>query len=86
MAQGQNRLRVPVVLLLQGLFGCLPWGVVQTYINDYLHQQKGLSVELATTVLTVFGVGCAFGVIVGGTAGQALYNWWVPRGTCTPTS
>lgn len=69
--------RVAVVLLLQGLFGCLPWGVVQTYINDYLHQQKGLSVELATTVITVFGVGCAFGVIAGGAAGQALYNWWV---------
>lgn len=50
---------------------------MQTYINDYLHQQKGLSVELATTVILAFGVGCAVGVIAGGAAGQALYNWWV---------
>lgn len=63
------------MLPVQGLFGCLPWGVMQTYINDYLHQQKGLSVELATTVILAFGVGCAVGVIAGGAAGQALYNW-----------
>jgi hypothetical protein len=50
---------------------------MQTYINDYLHTQKGLSIELATTVIMLFGVGCAIGVIAGGAAGQALYNWWV---------
>lgn len=64
-----------LVLLLQGLPGCLPWGVIQTYITDYLHQQKGLSIEIATTVIMLFGVGCAVGVIAGGAAGQALYNW-----------
>lgn len=50
---------------------------MQTYINDYLHTQKGLSIELATTVILLFGIGCAVGVIAGGAAGQALYNWCV---------
>lgn len=62
-------------LCLQGLPGCLPWGVMQTYINDYLHLNKGLTVELATVVVLLFGIGCGVGVIAGGAAGQLLYNW-----------
>jgi len=71
-----------VPVLLQGIPGSLPWGVMQTYINDYLHLNKGLSVELATTVLLLFAIGCAVGVIAGGAAGQALYNWYVWRQCC----
>jgi hypothetical protein len=26
------------VLVLQAVPGCLPWGVMQTYLNDYLSQ------------------------------------------------
>eukprot|EP00879_Flechtneria_rotunda_P006260 GHRR01006579.1.p1 GENE.GHRR01006579.1~~GHRR01006579.1.p1 ORF type:complete len:583 (+),score=156.80 GHRR01006579.1:972-2720(+) len=63
------------LIILQGLPGCLPWGVMQTYITDYLHINKGYTVELATVVLLLFGVGCAVGVIAGGAAGQLLYNW-----------
>lgn len=48
---------------------------MQTYINDYLHLNKGLSVELATVVILLFGIGCGVGVIAGGAAGQLLYNW-----------
>jgi hypothetical protein len=42
---------------------------------DYLHLSKGFSVEVSTTIILLFGVGCAMGVVAGGTAGQALYNW-----------
>eukprot|EP00878_Enallax_costatus_P035709 GHUV01039910.1.p1 GENE.GHUV01039910.1~~GHUV01039910.1.p1 ORF type:complete len:368 (+),score=86.75 GHUV01039910.1:356-1459(+) len=70
-------LRIPSnwIIILQGLPGCLPWGVMQTYINDYLHLNKGFSVELATVVILLFGIGCGVGVIAGGAAGQLLYNW-----------
>lgn len=47
---------------------------MQTYFNDFLHEQKGLSIQLATTVILLFSVGSAVGVIAGGAAGQALYN------------
>lgn len=61
----------------QGLPGCLPWGVMQTYINDYLHLNKGFSVEMATVVILMFGLGGGAGVLAGGAAGQLLYNWCV---------
>jgi len=34
----------------QGLPGCLPWGMFLTFFNDFLSQQKGLSVPVATMV------------------------------------
>jgi predicted MFS family arabinose efflux permease len=47
----------------------------QTYLNDYLHQEKGFSVQLSTVVILVFGLGGAVGVVAGGAGGQLLYNW-----------
>jgi predicted MFS family arabinose efflux permease len=50
---------------------------MQTYINDYLHLNKGYSVEAATVIILMFGLGGGVGVIAGGAAGQLLYNWCV---------
>jgi predicted MFS family arabinose efflux permease len=52
-------LQCPSVLLgvFQGAPGCIPWGIVNTYLNDYLSSDRGLSVEGATLVILVFGVG-----------------------------
>ncbi|KAF6255108.1 major facilitator superfamily domain-containing protein [Scenedesmus sp. NREL 46B-D3] len=66
---------LPGCLPWGGLPGCLPWGVMQTYINDYLHLNKGYSVEKATVVILLFGLGGGVGVLAGGAAGQLLYNW-----------
>jgi MFS family permease len=63
-----------VLGFLQGLPGCVPWGVIVAYLNDYMAQDKGLTVEAATLVLAVFGVGCMVGGIGGGVLGQRLYN------------
>ncbi|KAI8473562.1 MAG: major facilitator superfamily domain-containing protein, partial [Monoraphidium minutum] len=63
------------VLIWQAVPGCLPWGVMQTYLNDYLSQEKGFSVQVATVVLLLFGIGGGVGIIAGGAAGQLLYNW-----------
>ena len=38
--------------VLQGVAGSLPWGVLLTFINDYLSQQQHLSVAHATLVCT----------------------------------
>jgi predicted MFS family arabinose efflux permease len=69
-------IRIPtnVLLILQGVFGCLPWGMLLTFMNDYLAQNKGLSVGTATLIMLVFGLGGAAGVIGGGLIGQHLYN------------
>lgn len=69
------------VLLLQGLFGCLPWGMILVFLNDFMSQDKGLTVQQATLVLLVLGIGGGVGVVGGGCLGQWLYNrqkWSMP--------
>lgn len=58
----------------QGLFGCLPWGFIIVFFSDHLSKDRGLSVQQATLVLLVLGIGGGIGVVVGGWLGQALYN------------
>jgi MFS family permease len=58
------------LLLWQGFFTSLPWGIVFVFLNDYLSQEKGFSVPDATFVVMLFGVGCAIGGITGGYIGQ----------------
>lgn len=64
-----------LLVILQGLFGCLPWGMILVFLNDYLSQDKSLTVQQATLVLLVLGVGGGVGVVAGGWLGQAAYNW-----------
>lgn len=68
------RCKSVILILLQGAPGCLPWGVVNSYLNDYLHSNRGMSVEKATSVLLVFGFGNFLGLVLGGTAGNILYR------------
>jgi len=62
-----------ILLMLQGLIGNLPWGVIYIYFNDYLSQEQGLSVPQATYVVALFGLGAAIGAIYGGILGSKLY-------------
>jgi len=68
-------IRIPTValMILQALPGCLPWGVINTYLNDYLSKDRGMSVEGATMTLTIFGFGLFFGMYLGGKGGERLY-------------
>jgi predicted MFS family arabinose efflux permease len=82
--------RIPtnILVISQGLPGCLPWGMLLTFLNDYLAQDKGLKVTSATTVVLAIGIGGGVGVIGGGIIGQKLYNtekWTMPVfiGICT---
>jgi len=69
-------LRIPTVwlLLLQGVPGCIPWGVISAFLPDFLHAEHGLPVQQATLVMTAFSAGGMGGTLVGGEAGQRLYN------------
>jgi hypothetical protein len=51
-AKTNKLVRIPTNILIigQGLFGCLPWGMLLTFLNDYLAQNKGLGVSTATLV------------------------------------
>jgi len=65
----------PSVLLAmgQGAPGCVPWGIINTYLNDYLAEDRGMTVEEATFVILAFGVGSMLGMFLGGSGGNFLY-------------
>ena len=71
---GLASIKTNVYAIGQGLPGCLPWGMLLTFLNDYLAQEKGLAVASATSLVLGVGVGGALGVIGGGIVGQYLYN------------
>ena len=48
--------------------------MILTYLNDYLAQNRGLSVQSATGMLLALGLGGGVGVMGGGFLGQWLYN------------
>lgn len=72
-----NLFSIPSVALivLQGVPGCIPWGMLYTYFNDFLSTDAvGLSVIEATFCLSaMFAMGVC-GQICGGQLGQWLYN------------
>ena len=67
-------LSTPSVFLIyiQGIPGCIPWGMLYSYLNDYLAIQMG-DVILATMVLVFFGLGGIVGQLLGGYLGQKLF-------------
>lgn len=58
------------ILMLQGFFCSVPWGIIFVFLNDYLSQEQGLSVQDATFLVFIFGIGCASGGLLGGACGQ----------------
>lgn len=72
----KDLLRTPSIalILLQGVPGCIPWGIFYVYLNDYLSENKGFTVKEATVIVTMFGLGGLLGQLLGGWAGQRLYN------------
>lgn len=60
--------------LIQGAPGCIPWGIINVFLNDYLSEDRGFSVQTATTILMCFSAGYALGLVVGGAGGKFLYK------------
>ena len=58
------------ILMWQGFFSSVPWGIIFVFLNDYLSQERGFSVPDATYLVFVFGLGCAAGGVLGGWWGQ----------------
>jgi len=71
---GLYTIKSNVIFFLQGIPGCFPWAATITFMNDYLSQEKGLSVQASTVVMTAYNLGICLGIIIGGALGQVLYN------------
>lgn len=62
------------LILGQGLWGTIPWSILNTFMVDYLHVNKGLSLSVSTAGVSAFGGGAMLGTIVGGWTGQRMHN------------
>lgn len=63
-----------VLALMQGATGCVPWGILNVYLTDYLSEDRGFSVQVATSILLCFGFGNTLGLVLGGSFGSHLYK------------
>jgi MFS family permease len=63
-----------LLALLQGTPGCVPWGIVNTFLNDFLAVDRGMTVEFATFTVLLFGGGVFLGMLLGGQGGAYLYS------------
>jgi MFS family permease len=63
-----------LIIYLQGFPGCVPWGMIGVFLNNYLSEHKEMSIAHATGILTLFSVGGLLGQLFGGYLGQRLYN------------
>ena len=50
-------------VLLQGIPGCIPWSVINSFRNDYLANQLGLGVPHATSIMLGFSLGGFLGMV-----------------------
>ena len=70
-------LSTPTVFLaiVQGAPGCITWGIINVFLNDFLSENRGFSVLMATTTLMFFSLGHGIGLfLLGGGLGQRLYR------------
>ena len=63
-----------ILVFLQGIAGTVPWSVFFVYLTDYLAQDIGYSVQMASLVVFVIGLSAMIGGFVGGLVGNKLYN------------
>ena len=68
--------RTPTVVLiyLQGIPGCIPWGVISVFLTDYISEDLGCGVDVATSIMSGFSLGTFGGLAFSGHVGQRLYN------------
>ncbi|HBT26235.1 MULTISPECIES: MFS transporter [Pseudothermotoga] len=67
-------IKTNLFLFLQGILGTVPWGAIPYFLVEYFRRERGLSVEIATIVFLVFGLGNILGTVVGGWIGTKLYK------------
>ncbi len=68
------KIKTNILVLIQGIPGCVPWGVFFIYLNDFYAQDKGFSVETATLIVMAGGAATLAGSFVGGLIGNKIYN------------
>jgi MFS family permease len=66
--------RTNIYFILQSIPGTIGWGMLPFWMIDYYHDQKGVSIPLATNLMIVVGLGMIAGGFVGGLVGNWLHR------------
>lgn len=61
-------------LFVQGIPGTVAWGVLPFFLIPFYVRFKNISVELATVLLLIIGIGMMFGNLFGGIMGNWVYT------------
>lgn len=68
------KVKTNLFLFFQGIAGTVPWGAIPYFLVEFFRRERGLSVESATLVFIVFGLGNVVGIVFGGWMGAKLYE------------
>ena len=68
------KIKTNLLVFLQGIFGTIPWGVFSIFMIDYFVVDKGYSKPIATLVITLVGGMALLSSLIGGFAGNKLYQ------------
>ncbi|MEA2102754.1 MAG: MFS transporter [Thermodesulfobacteriota bacterium] len=66
--------RTNLLLFLQGIPGCIPWGILPFWIITFMETQRGFTKIQATTIWELFGIGTVTGGILWAILGDKLFN------------
>lgn len=61
-------------MIAQTIPNTIPWGILSTHLHDVIATDSKLSIETATSLMAIFGIGAAAGGLVGGFIGAKIYT------------
>ncbi|MCD6569673.1 MAG: MFS transporter [Deltaproteobacteria bacterium] len=68
------KIKTNILVFLQSIPGCIPWGMLFVFLIDFYAQDKGYGVESATLLITIIGAFAILGSFIGALIGGYLYN------------
>ncbi len=66
--------RTNLISFAQGIFGCVPWGVLPAWWITFLTENKGFSISSATLMYMLLGLGLMCGTLYGGYIGDWAFS------------
>lgn len=68
------RLKTNLITFAQGVFGCVPWGILPAWLITFFIEAKGFSISSATVIYIVLGLGQIVGTLYGGYLGDWAFS------------